>query len=371
MITKLEDVCEILDARRVPITASERTHGIYPYYGANGIQDYVADYIFDDELVLLAEDGGNFGSKERPIAYRVSGKCWVNNHAHVLKAKPCINVDYLCYSLMFYDVSALVNGATRQKLTQADMRKMEIPLRPMSEQLEIVSKLDQIAEIIANHKAQLQKLDELVKSRFIELFGNFLYEKDRWAICKVGDVAATVDPHPSHRTPPVETDGIPYIGIAECNYETRCIDFQKARTVGSNVLDDHLNRYKIKEGDFIIGKIGTIGKPFFVPTEQNYVLSANTVLIQPTTGLINPYFLFAIFQSEYMDRIIDAEKKSTSQPAFGIQKVREIAIPIPPMELQNKFAAFVEQTDKLKLAVKESLEKLETLKKSLMQEYFG
>ena len=61
----------------------ESQGSIYPYYGANGLQDYVAEYIFDDELVLLAEDGGNFGSKERPIAYRVSGKCWVNNHAHV------------------------------------------------------------------------------------------------------------------------------------------------------------------------------------------------------------------------------------------------------------------------------------------------
>ena len=92
---KLEEVCEILDSRRVPITAKNRKTGIYPYYGANGLQDYVAEYIFDDELVLLAEDGGNFGSKERPIAYRVSGKCWVNNHAHVLKAKPLVNADYV------------------------------------------------------------------------------------------------------------------------------------------------------------------------------------------------------------------------------------------------------------------------------------
>ena len=87
----IEECCDILDSRRIPITASERRNGRYPYYGANGIQDYVADYIFDDELVLLAEDGGNFGSKTRPIAYRVSGKCWVNNHAHVLK--PMANVD--------------------------------------------------------------------------------------------------------------------------------------------------------------------------------------------------------------------------------------------------------------------------------------
>ncbi|MFQ9141220.1 MAG: restriction endonuclease subunit S [Oscillospiraceae bacterium] len=130
----IEECCDILDSRRIPITASERRNGRYPYYGANGIQDYVADYIFDDELVLLAEDGGNFGSKTRPIAYRVSGKCWVNNHAHVLKPMANVDVDYLCYSLMFYDTEELVNGATRQKLTQAAMRKMLIPQRPITEQ---------------------------------------------------------------------------------------------------------------------------------------------------------------------------------------------------------------------------------------------
>lgn len=83
-----------LDAKKIE-GCSERTIQ-YPYYGANGIQDYVDDFIFDDELVLLAEDGGNFGSKTRPIAYRVSGKCWVNNHAHVLKPKAGLDVDYLC-----------------------------------------------------------------------------------------------------------------------------------------------------------------------------------------------------------------------------------------------------------------------------------
>ena len=83
----IEEWCDILDSQRIPITAKDRIKGIYPYYGANGVQDYIDNYIFDDELVLLAEDGGNFGSKKRPIAYRVSGKCWVNNHAHVLKPK--------------------------------------------------------------------------------------------------------------------------------------------------------------------------------------------------------------------------------------------------------------------------------------------
>ena len=167
----LEDCCEILDSMRVPITAANRQEGPYPYYGANGIQDYVVDYIFDDDLVLLAEDGGNFGSKTKPIAYRVSGKCWVNNHAHVLKPKEGMNVDFLCYSLMFYNTDGLVNGATRQKLTQTVMRKMLIPDMPIDKQMEIVNQLNKVIAIRNIRQQELEKLDELIKARFVEMFG--------------------------------------------------------------------------------------------------------------------------------------------------------------------------------------------------------
>ena len=181
----VEDCCEILDSMRVPITASDREEGEYPYYGANGIQDHVADYIFDDELVLLAEDGGNFGSKERPIAYRVSGKCWVNNHAHVLKPKAGLDVDYLCYSLMFYKVDGMVNGATRQKLTQAAMRKMKIPSRSMNEQLHIVDELNRILKIKEQRQQELTLLDDLIKARFVEMFGHPDLNEKGWNMKKI------------------------------------------------------------------------------------------------------------------------------------------------------------------------------------------
>lgn len=172
MMKSLADVCDILDSQRIPVTARDRVKGCYPYYGANGIQDYVDKYIFDDELVLLAEDGGNFGSKESPIAYRVSGKCWVNNHAHVLKPHDNTDVDYLCYALMFYNTEGLVNGATRQKLTQSAMKKMIIPLCDLKRQQEIVNELNAVSHLISLRQRQAEKLDELVKARFVEMFGD-------------------------------------------------------------------------------------------------------------------------------------------------------------------------------------------------------
>ena len=318
-----------------------------------------------------------------PSRINVGSVDWLRNEDAVI-VSPLYNVfyvddsidqQYLYYYLKSpvgsYYISELASGSVRDNLKLSILSEFRIPLPDIKTQKEIVATLDSIVHMISVCNAILKKIDLLVKSRFVEMFGNFVYDKDRWSKCLVGDVAGTVDPQPSHRTPPVEANGIPYIGIAECNYQTRTIDFASARKVGNNVLQEHIARYNLHIGDFIIGKIGTIGKPFFVPAERTYALSANTVLIQPDTKRIAPYYLFSIFQSEYMDRIIDAEKKSTSQPAFGIQKVRAIEIPLPPLALQEQFAAFVEQTDKSKLAVKQVLEKAEMLKKALMQEYFG
>ena len=140
-MAKLGEVCEVLDSKRVPITAANRVSGQYPYYGANGVQDYVADYIFDDELVLLAEDGGNFGSKEKPIAYRVSGKCWVNNHAHIVQGNEQCDTRFLCYLINSMDLSGYVTGSAQPKLSQANLNAVTLSLPTLAEQKRIVEYL--------------------------------------------------------------------------------------------------------------------------------------------------------------------------------------------------------------------------------------
>ena len=189
----LLDLCQVLDSKRIPITAEKRKHGPYPYYGANGIQDYIDDYIFDDDLVLLAEDGGNFGSKDKPIAYRVSGKCWVNNHAHVLKPNKNVNVDYLCYALMFYNTDNLINGATRAKLTQKAMKKIKIPMLPLDLQVVVVNKVKKVENLIKKRKQQNNLLTTLIKSRFVELFGDPVLNNKNWKVYKLGECLNRID----------------------------------------------------------------------------------------------------------------------------------------------------------------------------------
>lgn len=373
-MARLEEICDILDSRRIPITASDRKPGPYPYYGANGIQDYVSDYIFDDELVLLAEDGGNFGSKEKPIAYRVSGKCWVNNHAHVLKPKDMLDVDYLCYSLMFYDVSGLVNGATRQKLTQADMRKMEIPLRPMSEQKRITAVINKVSDLISLCKQQLTKLDELVKARFVELFGDPISNSFGLNTKPMTDICEIIDGDRGKNYPTTDdfSDDGYCLFLNAKNVTSDGFNFENCMYI-TEEKDAALRKGRLKRGDVVLTTRGTIGNLAFYTNEIpfEYVrINSGMVILRMKQEVADEVYFIEHFKMQLAD--IKAKIASGSaQPQLPISTMNNIQILIPEIEQQREFAAFVKQTDKSKLAVQQSLDKLELLKKALMQKYFG
>lgn len=363
-MVKLEDACEILDSKRIPITASNRIPGPYPYYGANGVQDYVADYIFDDELILLAEDGGNFGSKDKPIAYRVSGKCWVNNHAHVLKPKAGYDVDYVCYSLMYYDVTGLVNGATRQKLTQADMRKMEMLKRPIEQQRRIAVILDKVSDLISLRKQQLTKLDELVKSRFIELFGDPELNPNGYEQVRLSDVAIYFN---GLTYKPENVAGTGTIVLRSSNIQNSQLDFADTVRVDCAIRE----RLMVQKNDILMcsrnGSAKLVGKVALIKGLQEPMSFGAFMMI-----IRSPYYsyLMTYFQLDAFRQQIKTGATTTINQITG-KMLDDVSIPLPPLELQQQFAAFVAQIDKSKLSIQKSLEKLETLKKSLMQQYFG
>mgnify|MGYP004485186347 CR=1 FL=1 len=249
--------------------------------------------------------------------------------------------------------------------------RYEVSETSMENQMEICERLDRLYGIIKMRQQELQKLDELIKARFVEMFGNPLDGTAKYPIHQVGEVANSVDPQPSHRTPPVEEGGIPYVSIKDCDYKTGKIDFEGARKVSPKVLEEHMNRYTLHDGDFVIGKIGTIGNPVFVPARNDYTLSANVVLVQPNSELVSPYFLKYSFESDFVERQFAEAKNSTSQAAFGIQKVRTVEVMNPNLDVQREFETFVKQVDKSKVAVQAALEETQLMFDSLMQEYFG
>ena len=341
---KLEEVCEILDSMRVPITAKDRKSGIYPYYGANGLQDYVADYIFDDELILLAEDGGNFGSKERPIAYRVSGKCWVNNHAHVLKAKPIINVDYLCYALMFYDTEGLVNGATRQKLTQSAMRQMVIPYRSMAEQMKIVEEISKVIRLIDKHKEELLLLDQLVKSRFIEMFGDPMLNPKGFPV-KTIEKVSKLNKGITYAPEEVADEGI--IVLRSSNIKGCEFDLQDLVKITKKILPDKF----VQENDILMcnrnGSARLVGKVALIPKlDENMTFGTFMTIVRSD---IYDY-LFTFFQLKaFREQIRFQTAVTINQISLPI--LASVKLPIPPRELIDEFSLFKKQTDKSKYCI--------------------
>ena len=360
----LEDVCYILDNKRVPITECDRKKGPYPYYGANGVQDYVDDYIFDDELVLLAEDGGNFGSKEKPIAYRVSGKCWVNNHAHVLKPKENINVNYLCYSLMFYDVSGFVNGATRQKLTQSNMRQMLIPFCSLAEQQRIADELDKVSGLIEKRQKQLEKLDLLIKSRFVEMFGDPINNTKKLCLVKLNELGEW------------SSGGTPSRNIAK--YFLGDIDWYSAGELKELFLTgsvekityeaiDNSSAKLFPQGSMLIGMYDTAAFKMGILKKASASNQACACIIP--NNKISIIWLYYVLQE--MKAYFLLNRRGIRQKNLNLGMIKNFVIPLAGKELQNQFADFVEKVEQNKSNIKNSLDKLITLKKALMQKYFG
>ena len=168
---RFDSLCENLDYRRQPITASEREAGIYPYYGASGVVDYVADYLFDEDILLISEDGANLLMRSTPIAFSVSGKVWVNNHAHVVKFEKTSMQKYIEVFFSLIDVSDHITGSAQPKLNQAKLNAMMFPV-PSDERLDaFLQFVEQTDKSKLTVQQSLDKLELLKKALMQKYFG--------------------------------------------------------------------------------------------------------------------------------------------------------------------------------------------------------
>lgn len=167
---KLEDIAIFLDNKRKPLEQSERIHGKYPYYGASGIIDYVNNYIFDEELILLSEDGANIIDRNYPICYIATGKYWVNNHAHVLKTKSQYLNKFLCEALERLNYNKYNTGTAQPKLNQDVCRKIILSIPCLEEQTKIADFLSAFDRKLENKKAQLEHWQQIKKGLLQQMF---------------------------------------------------------------------------------------------------------------------------------------------------------------------------------------------------------
>ena len=367
-IKRLGEVVEFLDSKRRPVTESDRRAGPYPYYGANGIQGTIDEFIFDEPLVLLAEDGGHFGEPDRGIAYRISGKTWVNNHAHVLRPTSAIELAYLCRVLENYDVTPFVTGTTRGKLTKAGASEIVIPLPPLAEQRRIAEVLDRAEALRAKRRAALAQLDSLTQSLFLDLFGDPATNPKKLPRVALSEVTTRITDG-THLTPKFVDSGVPFIFVK--NVRNGSIDFQTDKFISE---EEHAALYKrcpVEEGDVLYTTVGaTYGQAASVGSFTKFAFQRHLAHLKPDPKKIVPSFLGTTMQLPLMKRQADRWARGVAQPTINLKELREMVVPLPPISLQREFARRVTAVEALKTAQRTSLAELDALFASLQHRAF-
>lgn len=211
---------------------------------------------------------------------------------------------------------------------------------------------------IAAEKEQLIKDKKIKKQKLLPPISDeekpFELPKG-WEWCRSEDLAGFVDPQPSHRTPPAVEGGIPYVGYTDIDHQSG-INFDNARRVSKTVFEEHQARYKLCGGDFVFGKIGTLGKPFFLTSPFDYCLSANLILIQPNINFVAPKFLALYLDSPQFLQVMGTQKTNSTHSVFGIKKARLLSIPLPSIAEQNSIIDKVNELFTLCDQLKERLQ---------------
>ncbi len=335
----LGDIVEFLDHKRRPVKEAERKPGAFPYYGANGKQGSINQYIFDEPLVLMAEDGGFFDQPERGIAYRISGKTWVNNHAHVLRPKNGhLDLSYLCRVLENYDVGPYISGTTRSKLTKGQAEKILIPLPPLDEQRRIAAILDKADALRRKRKRALDLLDGLTQSIFLEMFGDPELNERQFQKLTLGDVAIKITDG-EHQNPKFVSSGMPIVMASQVGNDR--IEIESAKHV--SLSDGKRFRQKCgPEADDIlmVGRGATIGRTSNVDVQMSFCLMGSVILVKPKRNIVDPAYLIAFLKHPKIQSRLFNTSGSSAQQAIYLSQLRKMEIVLPPIEEQKFFVAY-------------------------------
>ena len=375
VIKTLDKIAVNLDNRRIPITKSDRASGEYPYYGASGIVDFVADYIFDCDTLLVSEDGANLLARSTPIAFPAMGKYWVNNHAHILKFDNLTSQRFVELYLESIPLDEYITGAAQPKLNQKALNSIPIPFPPLPEQHRIVNILDEAFDGIATAKANAEK--NLLNARAIfesHLQSVFTQRGEGWVEKKLGDMATFrngINFNKSSKGEPIKILGVK--------------DFQRNYWAPLSNLDSIIP-------DGIISDIDTIQKDdlVFVRSNGNPELIGRCVLIgeieEKTTHSgftirtrlhnsdISATYLCHFLKSNKAHRVMIDGGNGVNIKSLNQGTLSCLVVPFPSITKQisivEQIEELQEETQRLESIYQQKLSALDALKKSLLDQAF-
>ena len=353
---KLEEISSRFDNLRVPVSANEREKGTTPYYGANGIQDYVKGFTHNGEYVLIAEDGAN-DLKNYPVKY-VNGLFWANNHVHVVQGKEgiCDN-KYLKYCFTKTNIESLLVGGGRAKLNANIMMGIDLTVPSFNEQVELGRLFYEIDNLITLHQCKYDKLIDVKKSLLEKMFpkdGKNIPEirfkgfTEAWEQRKVGDICS--------------------ISTGKSNTQDKIDDGKYPFYVRSEIVE-HSNRYLYdEEAVLTVGDgVGT-GKVFHY-VNGKYDLHQRVYRCYGFSEDISAKYFYYYFSKNFYDRVMQMTAK-TSVDSVRYEMIADMDFIYPSLEEQIKIVSELTKIDNLITLHQHKLEKLKDIKKSLLNKMF-
>jgi type I restriction enzyme S subunit len=354
---KLGDIVQFLDNKRKPLEQSERIHGKYPYYGASGIIDYINNYIFDEELVLLSEDGANIIDRNYPICYIATGKYWVNNHAHVLKTKSQYLNKFLCEALERLNYNKYNTGTAQPKLNQDICKNILLNIPILHEQEKIANFFSTIDKKIKNLANTITSLENQKKGLLQQIFSQKLRFKDKngnnypnWKKKKLGDLFT------------IKAGG----DINKENFsEQYSIEFKYpvyANALTNNGLYGYSNIYKIDKPSITVTGRG-INVGFALSREPFYYPIVRLLVLIPNININFTFFTESI-------NFIHIFNESTGVPQLTAPQLSKVNVYVPNIEEQNKIGNLFDKLNEKIDNKKAQLEHWQQIKKGLLQQMF-
>ena len=272
--------------------------------------------------------------------------------------------DYLYYYLKSKKthVNNLGRGVAQNNINLSILRNFEVPLPALSIQRQIVAVLDKTAEVIEGRQQQLHKLDDLVKARFVELFG--------CCQCMVPiDELCSIITDGTHQPPKFQDDGIPFIFVS--NLVKNAVTYNTEKFISEETYSELYKRTPLEVGDLLLSTVGSYGHPAVVVEDRKFLFQRHIAYLKPKRNIVNSFYLHAALLSPDSQRQIEEKVKGIAQKTLNLSEIKKILIPLPSIEDQNAFEVFVKQTDKSKVAIQAALDEAQLLFDSLMQKYFG
>jgi type I restriction enzyme S subunit len=371
------EAVEVHDSKRIPLSEIDRSKrkGGYPYCGANGIIDYIDDYIFDGEYVLLAEDGGSYGKFEN-TTYIMKGKFWVNNHAHILQAvESKTSNQFLKYVLDFMDMNPYIVGTTRKKLNQEQMKKIRMPLPSLDEQRGIVEVLSCVDLAIQKIVEVIAKTERLKKGLMQKLLTEGIGHKEfkdaetgkipkTWDIKRVGDIAKVtvgyVGPISDSYTD--KENGIPLLSTTNITENGMRLEDLKYVT---QEFHEKNRKSRVSSGVILIARHGASGCASVVPESLREAQCLNVVIVRPSNN-IEPRFIEYLFNLASIRNRLSGWKSGSVQGVVNTGVMERFAVPVPPFSEQEEIVKILSTIRrKLQLGINEKA-KLSSIKQGLM-----